>query len=75
MTADDAIAKVVTALDEIADRVLADVEALLKNRGATDDELRLELERTREEIAAFRHRALQEARAFVETAGANSAIH
>jgi hypothetical protein len=75
MTVDEAVAKAATKLDEITARVLSDVEAMLKNRGATDEELRLELERTREEIAAFRHRALQEARAFIETAGANSSIH
>ena len=75
MTADEAVAKAATALDEIAARVLADVEAMLRNRGATDEELRLELERAVAEIAATRHRALQQARAFVESGGATWSIH
>jgi hypothetical protein len=55
--------------------VLADVEAMLRNRGATDEELRLELERAVAEIAATRHRALQQVRAFVESGGATWSIH
>ena len=75
MTADEAVAKAATALDEIADRVLADVEAMLKHRGASDEELRFELERARAEVASTRQRMLQEVRAFVESGGASGSIH
>jgi hypothetical protein len=67
VTADEAVAKTATMFDEIAGTALTDAEAMLRNRGASDEELGLELERMRSETAKIRHRALQQVRAFVET--------
>lgn len=54
MTLDDALAKAAALFDEAAAEAVADSEDVLRHHGATDEELRIELNRVRAEMAAHR---------------------
>lgn len=67
MTLAEALNKAGEQFEVIAADSLANAEALLRSRGATDEELGIELTRLQSEIAAARQQVLATVRAVWET--------
>jgi hypothetical protein len=67
MTVDDALRKTSAALDELIDDARHAAEDTLRRRGATEEEVAIELKRFGQEAAALRLKALAMTRAFWET--------
>jgi hypothetical protein len=75
MTMKEAIEKAGHFLDGVSEKSLRDYEALLREHGATDDELRDELQRARADYAQERARCLAQAKAWLLTCCLESKIN
>ena len=70
MTLDEALAKADSAISELLDEAREANEDLLRNRGADDEEVAIEMERFAAEAAKLRHQVFAMVRAFAETGSA-----
>jgi hypothetical protein len=75
VTLGQALCKVGDEFDDIAADVLTECEDVLRHRGASAEELEIELSRMRAELADARRRGLQAVRVFAETGGVSWWLH
>jgi hypothetical protein len=67
VTVDEALARAAQAFDDVAAEAIAASEATLRSRGATDEEVEIELQYLERDIDAARREALQHIRAIAES--------
>ena len=69
MTIDQAFEKAAAKIDALLEKNLSESEIMLRDRGATEEEIEDFLARTKRDLAAWRTEKLAELRAWLERGG------